>query len=202
MINRLRAELEPLSDQLQDAGALGVELLQKLPFGGVQWTHRAYQRDPFIVAFHEALPASFGTFSRLDSSFGQKRLVFHSDALDLDLAFRRRGSTSAFRTARLAVPTTGNLFPELKPITLPGRGSRRAAIIWDVPDTNDERCMVGPMPVFAKLAREGTTLDDNDWEDGFALNPTAAGDLIPGTATYNPDHSDWDVDADEEPGAQ
>lgn len=201
MINKLRAELEPLTDAFQDAGALGVDKLRKLPFGGVQWTHRAYQRDPFIVAFHDALPAEFGTFNRVESSFGQKRLVFHSEALDLDIAFRRRGSTSAYRSPRPEVDPADTLYPDLRPLTQPGRASRRAALIWDVPETNAKHEMTGPMLVAAKLARVGTCLDDNDWEGGFLLTPRVE-DLIPGTTTYNQDDPDWDVDTDEAPGAQ
>lgn len=204
MINKLRVELEPLADLLQDAGALGIAKLKELPFNEIQWKHRAYQRDSFIVAFHDALPAEFGTFVRVEGCFGQKRLVYHSDALDLDLVFRRRGSTTAFRSARtVAVPTTGDLFPDLKPVAgCGGTATRRAALIWDVPRTNEHRTMIGAMPVVTKLARPGTLLDDNDWEDGFALVPTTTTDLIPSRAKYNPDDADWDVDADEAPGPQ
>ena len=193
MIDLLRAELEPLSDRLQDAGSRGISNLRKLPYGGLQWQLRAFQRDPFLVAIRDTLPAEFGTFRRLDALLAQRRLVYHSDALNIDLVLRRRGSTAAYASTR---PLTHqfSMFPDL--IGGSAKSVRKAAIIWDVPQMDRKHQMVGPMPVVTKLARDGAALDDNDWEGGFSLTPRNE-DLIPTAATYSPDQEDWDVDSNE-----
>lgn len=198
MIEKLHAELLPLVDRLQDAGARGVYNLAHAPYRGYQWTHRAYQRDPFVIAFTQVLPATFGTFIRRDELIPQRRLVFHSNALNLDLVLRRRGSLGAFRQAGSSdAGVQGELFP-IDGRALGGtRPPRLAALIWDVPELDRKRNAVGPTPIAVRLAVLGHSLDDNDWESGFRLAPAVGGqDLIPEKAEYRHDMPDWDVDAE------
>jgi hypothetical protein len=201
MIEKLHAELVPLVDQLQDAGARGVYNLAYAPYRGFQWTHRAYQRDPFVVAFTQVLPSAFGTFLRRDDLIPQRRLVFHSDALNLDLVFRRRGSLGAFKQTGSVVVDDSGVQEELFPINeraLRGtRVPRLAALIWDTPELNKKHKAVGPTPIVVRLAVLGHSLDDNEWESGFPLVSTAGGhDLIPEKAEYRHDMPDWDVESE------
>jgi hypothetical protein len=201
MIEKLHAELLPLVDQLQDAGARGVYNLAHAPYRGYQWTHRAYQRDPFVVAFTQVLPAKFGTFTRRDDLIPQRRLVFHSNALNLDLVLRRRGSLGAFRQAGAIVASDTGVQGELFPVggrALRGtRPLRLAAMIWDAPELDKKHKAVGPTQIAVRLAVLGHSLDDNEWESGFRLAPTAGGqDLIPEKAEYRHDLPDWDVESE------
>jgi len=198
MIEKLHAELLPLVDQLQDAGARGVYNLSHVSFRGLQWTHRAFQRDPFVVAFIQELPSAFGTFTRRDELIPQRRLVFHSDALNLDLILRRRGSLGAFKRS-VADDGSGvqqELFP-LNERALGARVPRQAALIWDTPELDKKHKAMGPTPLAVRLAMPGYSLDDNEWESGFALVSTVGGnDLIPEKIEYRHDMSDWDIESE------
>ncbi len=193
-IEQLHAEVLPLVDQLQAAGARGMEHLRTARYGGLQWRHRAYQRDPFVIAFTLELPAQFGTFTRRDDLIAQRRLVFHSTALDLDLVLRRRGS---FRRPDVASAETEphlTLFacPELK-----GRNDTRlAALIWDTPKIGKKHRAIGPTPIAVRLCKPGHTLDENQWESGFQLDTSVRDELIPERATYQHDMPDWDVETE------
>lgn len=193
-IEQLHAEVLPLVEQLQAAGARGMENLGKARYEGLQWKHGAYQRDPFVIAFTLELPAQFGTFTRRDDLIAQRRLVFHSAALNLDLVLRRRGS---FR--RPDVTTTEpephpTLFscPEVK---VPN-DTRLAALIWDTPKISKTHRAVGPTPIAVRLSKRGHTLDDNQWESGFQLDTSVEHELIPERATYQHNMPDWDVETE------
>jgi hypothetical protein len=201
MIEKLHAELLPLVDQLQDAGARGVYNLAHVPYRGLQWTHRAFQRDAFVVAFTQGLPSAFGTFKRRDDLISQRRLVFHSDALNLDLVLRRRGSFGAFKQAGSIVVDDFGVQEELFPLNeraLAGtRIPRLAALIWDTPELNKKHKAIGPTPIVVRLSVPGHSLDDNEWESGFPLVSTAGGnDLIPDRTEYRHDMPDWDVESE------
>jgi hypothetical protein len=201
MLEKLHAELLPLVDQLQDAGARGVYNLAHVPYRGLQWTHRAFQRDPFVVAFTQVLPSTFGTFTRRDELIPQRRLVFRSNALNLDLVLRRRGSLGAFKqTGSDGVADAGvqeELFPLNEHKVGGTRVPRLAALIWDTPELNKEHKAIGPTPIVVRLAMPGHPLDDNEWESGFPLISTAGGnDLIPDKTEYRHDMPDWDVESE------
>ncbi|MBE7196158.1 MAG: hypothetical protein INR66_27245 [Gordonia polyisoprenivorans] len=210
LVGLLHHELLPISDKLQEAGAVGVAALRRLPYGGMQWKFKAFQRDAFVVALANTLPGEFGTFRLREDLLAQRRLVFHSDALDLDLSVRRRGSPGAFssaRTPRTPGPRQMSLYPHL--VSAATTGTRKAALIWDVPALDKRHNMIGPMLVMAKVARDGSALDDNDWEGGFALVTRSGDDLLPPGPSYDPDKQDWDddtgrwgVDGDEYPQAE
>lgn len=203
MIEKLHAELIPLVDTLQEAADRGLTNLKQVPYRGLQWKHRAYQRDPFVVAFTQVIPLEFGTFVRRDELIAQRRLVFHSDALNLDLTLRRRGSLGAFRTAGSATvsgPVQDDLFPELRYAPVAAGETRQAALIWDVPDLNKEHKAIGPAPFAVRLAKPGRSLDENLWESGFRLASNVADELIPERIEYRQDMPDWNVD--NETGAQ
>lgn len=203
MIKKLHAELLPLVDQLQEAADRGVYNLNNLPYQGRQWDLRAYQRDPFLQAFLQVLPAEFGTFKRCDDLIALRRLVYHSDVLNTDLVFRRRG---AFRRVGAAAPkiTAGweqhDLFPLLRP--KPAADPRLAALIWDTPTLDDKHQATSPMVIAVRLAKQGFALDDNAWEKSFWLRPAHQDDLIPERAEYRPDMPDWDIDDNDESGAE
>lgn len=200
MIEMLHAEVLPLVDRLQEAGARGVSNLARLPYQGLQWRHRAYQRDPFVVAFTNVLPKSFGTFFRREELIAHRRLVFHSDPLNLDLVLRRRGSLGAYRSSGPRADVEHGVQEALFPIR--GQAAtpdapRLAALIWDTPELNKKRKAVSPTPIAVRLAAKGHTLDDNEWEAGFTLPPVVgAEDLIPGTVEYQHDMPDWDIEAE------
>lgn len=194
-IEQLHAEVLPLVDGLQAAGARGMAHLRKAPYRGLQWKHRAYQRDPFVMAFTLELPDRFGTFTRRDDLIPLRRLVFHSDALDLDLVLRRRGS---FRRPNIATA----IQPEPDPTLFPcperkvSQDARLAALIWDTPKFDKKHRAAGPTPIAVRLARAGHTLDDNKWESGFQLDASTEHELIPDRATYQHDMPDWDVESE------
>jgi hypothetical protein len=201
VIEKLHTELLPLVDRLQDAGTRGVYNLARVPYRGMQWTHRAFQRDPFVVAFTQVLPSAFGTFTRRDDLIPQRRLVFHSNALNLDLVLRRRGSLGAFKQAGSVVVDNSGVQEELFPLgegAIGGtRVARLAALIWDTPELNKKHKAIGPTPIVVRLAVPGHSLDDNEWESGFPLPSTAGGhDLIPGKTEYRHDMPDWDVESE------
>jgi hypothetical protein len=194
-IEQLHAEILPLVDHLQAAGARGMDHLRKAPYRGLQWKHRAYQRDPFVIAFTLELPAQFGTFTRRDDLIPQRRLVFHSSALNLDLVLRRRGS---FRRPDAATATEAEPHPTLFPCPDPkvSDSTRLAALIWDTPKINKKHRAVGPTPIVVRLSKAGHTLDDNQWESGFQLNASTEHELIPDRATYQHNMPDWDVESE------
>ncbi|NTY63943.1 hypothetical protein [Mycolicibacterium sphagni] len=194
-IEKLHAEVLPLVDHLQAAGARGMDHLRKAPYRGLQWKHRAYQRDPFVIAFTLELPAQFGTFTRRDDLIPQRRLVFHSSVLDLDLVLRRRGS---FRRPDATTSTGEEPHPTLFPCLEPKApdGTRLAALIWDTPKISNKHQAVGPTPIAVRLSRAGHTLDDNEWEAGFQLDAVTDHELIPDRATYQHDMPDWDVETE------
>lgn len=193
LIEQLRTELLPFVDQFQDAGTRGLFNLKNLPYKGMQWDYRAYQRDPFVIAFTDVVPRVFGTFTRRDDLISHRRLVFHSDIFDLDLTLRRRGSFGAFKPARSSeqVGVQEELFEGPPPPT----GTRLAALIWDTPDLSKKSKSTGPIPLAVKVAKEGRLLDDNDWEGGFLMS-TNGDELIPGRTEYRPDVLDWDVESE------
>jgi hypothetical protein len=201
LIKKLHAELLPLVDQLQEAGARGVYNLGRLPYRGQQWELRAIQKDPFLIAFAQILPPTFGTFERCDELLAQRRLVYHSDALHTDLVLRRRG---AFRRPSSAVANASGsqeqygLFPAPRPKTV--AEPRLAALIWDTPTLNDKHEATGPTPIAVRLAKQGFALDDNRWEASFKLQAAHQDDLIPERTQYSSDLPDWDVD--DESGTQ
>lgn len=195
IIEKLHTELLPLVDELQDIGARGMYNLKKLPYGGMQWEFRAYQRDPFVIAFTLGLPKSFGTFARCEELLPQRRLVFHSDALNTNLVLRRRGSFGAFRRNQNSGPVQGALFARPEHIAVDD-APRLAALIWDTPEFDDKREAASPMQVAVRLAKPGRALDDNEWEAGFQLPTASRDDLIPERIEYNQDMSDWDVEAE------
>ncbi|OZC60797.1 hypothetical protein CH276_15760 [Rhodococcus sp. 06-470-2] len=196
-IEQLHAEVLPLVDDLQAAGVRGVNHLRKAPYRGLQWKHRAYQRDPFVIAFTLELPERFGTFIRRDELISLRRLVFHSDALNLDLVLRRRGS---FRRPNNAIPIETEPDPTLFPCPEPkaSEDARLAALIWDTPKIDKKHKAAGPTPIAVRLARAGHTLDDNKWESGFQLDASTEHELIPDRATYRHDMPDWDVESETE----
>lgn len=193
MIEKLHAEVLPLVDQLQAAGARGLEHLRKAPYGDMLWDHRAYQRDPMVIAFTLELPPTFGTFTRRDDLIPQRRLVFHSDVLNMDLVLRRRGS---FRRPGFTAGVEDGPDPGLFPLPEPSLSDdvRLAALIWDTPPIGKKRKATGPTPIAVKLSRPGHTLDDNKWESGFLLMSRNDHELIPDHATYRQDAPDWDVE--------
>ncbi|MBB3753755.1 hypothetical protein FHT44_006277 [Mycolicibacterium sp. BK634] len=194
-IEQLHAEVLPLVDHLQAAGARGMDHLRKAPYRGLQWKHRAYQRDPFVVAFTLELPEQFGTFTRRDDLIPQRRLVFHSGALNLDMVLRRRGSFRRPNTATtIEVEPDPTLFPCPQP-KVP-EGTRLAALIWDTPKIGKKHKAVGPTPIAVRLSRAGYTLDDNKWESGFQLGANTDHELIADCATYQHDMPDWDVESE------
>lgn len=196
-IEQLHAEVLPLVDPLQAAGARGMDHLRKAPYRGLQWKHRAYQRDPFVIAFTLELPEQFGTFTRRDDLIALRRLVFHSSALNLDLVLRRRGS---FRRPNTAATIEAEPDPTLFPCPEPkaSEHARLAALIWDTPKIGKRHKAVGPTPIAVRLARAGHTLDDNKWESGFQLDASTEQELIPDRATYQHDMPDWDVESETE----
>jgi hypothetical protein len=194
-VEQLHAEVLPLADDLQAAGARGMDHLRKAPYRGLQWKHRAYQRDPFVIAFTLELPERFGTFTRRDDLIPLRRLVFHSDALNLDLVLRRRGS---FRRPNTATPIETEPDPTLFTCSEPkaSEDARLAALIWDTPKIGKKHKATGPTPIAVRLARAGHTLDDNKWESGFQLGASTVHELIPDRATYQHDMPDWDVESE------
>ncbi|MBI2697045.1 hypothetical protein [Mycobacterium nebraskense] len=204
MIEKLHAELLPLAERLQDAGVRGLYNLSHAPYRGIQWKHRAYQRDPFVIAFTQELPPDFGTFKRRDDLIPQRRLVFHSDALDLDLVLRRRGS---FRRPAPTTPDVDSaqqeaLFPAPEPRPVATNTTRLAALIWDTPKFNKKHEALGPTPMAVRLALPGHSLDDNEWQSGFVVTSVARHDLIPERAVYQQDMADWDVENENETDAR
>jgi hypothetical protein len=203
MIEKLHAELLALADRLQDAGVRGLYNLKHAPYRGMQWKHRAYQRDSYVVAFTQELPPDFGTFKRREDLIAQRRLVFHSDALDLDLVLRRRGS---FRRSSAVSLDDGHaaqgLFPEPERRPVAADATRLAALIWDTPRLTKKHEALGPTPIAVRLALPGHALDDNQWQSGFLLPPVAGHDLIPDRAEYRHDMADWDVENENESDAQ
>jgi hypothetical protein len=204
MIEKLHAELLPLADRLQDAGVRGLYNLEHSPYRGMQWKHRAYQRDPFVIAFTQELPSAFGTFKRRDDLISLRRLVYHSNALDLDLVLRRRGSFRRAATTALdfgGVEQQG-LFPAPERRIAPTEVTRAAALIWDTPRLNKKHEALGPTPIAVRLALPGRSLDDNEWQAGFHLTSVVGFDLIPGRAEYQQDMVDWDVESENETNAR
>jgi hypothetical protein len=194
-IEQLHAEVLPLVDHLQAAGARGMDHLRKAPYRGLQWKHRAYQRDPFVIAFTLELPEQFGTFTRRDDLIPLRRLVFRSSALNLDLVLRRRGS---FRRPNTATTIETEPHPALFPCPEPKatEDTRLAALIWDTPKIGKKHKAVGPTPIAVRLSKAGHTLDDNKWESGFQLGASTEHELIPDRATYQHDMPDWDVESE------
>jgi len=205
MIEKLHAELLPLAETLQDAGVRGLYNLKHSPYRGMQWTHRAYQRDPFVVAFTQEVPPEFGTFKRLDEFVPLRRLVYHSNALDLNLVLRRRGSFRRAMTAKsgVAAEEPPGLFPPPARQVAAPDATRIAALIWDTPRLNKKHEAIGATPIAVRLARPGYSLDDNEWQGGFRLFPVVGGlDLIPARAEYQQDMADWDVEDENETDAR
>lgn len=200
MIDDLRQELLPLAEQLQTAGALGLRYLQRLPYDGLQWSVRRFQRDPFHAAFYKTLPSEFGSFTRDDRLFPRNRLLYSSPELSVDIAFRRRGSLKAFQSNRNRASSENagqiNAFPELVP--QPSDDMRHAAIIWDVPPIDADHKATGPGLFALKLAKEGTTLSDNDWEGGFLIAEPRLESPIPSGPLYDPSVDDWGVDDEDD----
>lgn len=194
-IEQLHAEVLPLVDHLQAAGARGMDHLRRAPYRGLQWRHRAYQRDPFVIAFILELPKQFGTFTRRDDLIPQRRLVFHSSALNLDLVLRRRGS---FRRPNSATTIETEPHPTLFSCSEPkaSKDTRLAALIWDTPKIGKKHQAAGSTPIAVRLSRVGHTLDDNNWESGFQLDASTEHELIPDRATYQHDMPDWDVESE------
>lgn len=202
MVAQLHAELLPLADEFHLASDRGLFNLKKLPYRGAQWEFRAFQRDPFVMAFIQSLPAKFGTFIRRDDLLSQRRLVFHSAALNTDLVLRRRGSFGAFRSASPAQNNTGPMgVQDELPFELPASAVRKAdprlaALIWDTPTLNKKHEATSTMPLAVRLARRGFALDDNEWESGFLFKANDTEDLIADRIEYQNDMPDWDVDTE------
>lgn len=198
MIAKLHAELLTVADDLQVAADRGLYNLAKMPYRGAQWNLRAFQRDPFVIAFMQSMPVSFGSFERRDDLMVQRRLAYHSDKLNLDLVLRRRGSFGAFRKVATAEPVMQPELPyePIKPVFKAADELRVAALIWDTPPLDTKHKAIRPMPLAVKLARKGAALDDNNWEAGFLLQYGMGEELVPGKAEYRPDMPDWDVDTE------
>ncbi|GFG98141.1 hypothetical protein [Mycobacterium timonense] len=198
MIAKLHAELLLVADDLHVAADRGLYNLTKMPYRGAQWDLRAFQRDPYVMAFMQSMPASFGSFQRRDDLMVQRRLVFHSDKLNLDLVLRRRGSFGAFRKVAPAEPVVQPELPyePMKPVAIAADELRLAALIWDTPTLDSKHKATSPMPLAVRLAQRGFVLDDNNWESGFLMQYGIGEELIPDKTEYLPDMPDWDVDAE------
>lgn len=200
MIAKVHAELQPIVDKLHEAGERGMYNLAHMPYRGAQWKFRAYQRDPFVMAFTDVLPEEFGTFERRNDLIAHKRLVFHSDPLKLDLVLRRRGSFGAFRPSKATLCADDSQLS--LPMTLLADAApksddvRLAALIWDTPALDAKHKPTGPLPLAVRLARKGHPLDDNEWESGFVIGLSASDELIPDRIEYKTDMPDWDIESD------
>lgn len=201
VLAQLHLEIQPLADVLQEAGQRGSENISFLPgpMRGKVCSFRAFQRDPYIMGFHDVLPDKFGSFIRNDDKFAARRLVYTSTDLKVELAFRRGRAPVVRQSSRPSQVQAEQLtlYPDMKPDQTSVRW--RAALLWDCPTSSGIHTVDQSMPFRLQLAAEGTSLDDKQWIGGFSID-TVAEDLIPQAALYRQDDLDWDID--EESGAQ
>src|SRR5699024_5497142 len=185
----------PLADILQEAGQRGSYNISKQPDTTIGKTrrYRAFQRDQYIMGFHDVIPVEFGSFTRDDSKFAARRLVYTSTDMELELSFRRGRSSTGRQAVRPVSrpPVQMSMLPGLKPDHGPLRW--RAALLWDCPTDTGIHSADQAMPFRLQLAAEGTALDDHQWIDGFPIRPELE-DLIPSVAQYSKDEPDWEID--------
>ncbi|MDO5670841.1 MAG: hypothetical protein Q4G50_12685 [Corynebacterium sp.] len=202
MIEKLRAELLPLADQFQIAGADGLRrvLAATQVYDGDQWEFRRLQRDPYLHGLRRVLPKSLGSFVREDDLYAQNRLLYRSETHEADLVFRRRGSLTAYKSKR--EDTEPGLFPTPERVFLPNPDtqSRQIACIWDLPRLDESHEAIGAFPFIIRIAKQNTLLGQGHWDGGFPLIPVDG--IMPSTAEFDMDSPDWDVDDDEEAEGQ
>lgn len=193
MIERIRNELLPFANEFQAAGREGFRVVKEVPFGGEQWTVRHLQRTPFLFGLKTALPRQLNSFVFSEELFRQNRFVYHSEQLNTDLVFRRKASLGAYGKQPRTVVQYG-LFdePPRSSRESSGEAPRLAACVWDLPKYDANKEVSGIVPFRIYLAKEGTALDDRDWEGDFFLNDEDK--FLPRGLGFNPDEDDWDIE--------
>lgn len=192
MIDRIKSEMLPYAEEFQEAGREGFRRVVNLPYEGAQWTVKHLQRDPFLNGLISTLPERLGSFQLDRRLYSQDRLVYRSEVLGAELVFRRRGSLGAFYKRQPMSPEPG-LFDEPPRVHSSSDDSyRQVAIVWDLPRYDADREISGVVPFHVYLAREGTTLEDCDWEDDFSLS--AEDRFLPTDLGFDQDVDDWEVE--------
>lgn len=198
MIERIRDELLPYAEDFQSAGREGFRRVVKLPYGGDQWKVKHLQRDAFLNGLISTLPDCLGSFQLDRPLYAQDRLVYRSEVLDAELIFRRQGSLGAFRKGREATTEPG-LFAEPSRVHQNSDDNyRQIALVWDLPRYDADHEISGVIPFHVYLAKDGTALEDCDWEDDFSLS--AEDQFLSTELGFDPEVDDWEVEDEESNG--
>lgn len=202
MKQRIFEELSPHYDDFQAAGMEGLELLSRSPLKGV-YELRRLQREPILNAFEHHLPSRLGSFEKVPGSYSQNRLVYHSDKLNADLIWRRRGGVGLYAKQRLEERARQIVQHGLQIAMFdePQRAFRaelptQIAFLWDLPRLDENHEAEEPFPFGIKIAKPGYKLDEGNWAGSFRL--VEVSETYPKTAELDPNELDWEIEDEDE----
>lgn len=202
MKQHLLEELSPYYDLFQSAATEGLRRMSKSQLNGV-FDYRHLQRTHILNAFMEHLPTRLGSFEKCSDSYSYDRLVYHSDELNADLIFRRRGGVGMYAKQRLeererqvtAYEQQLAMF-DVTPRPFRADMPTQIALVWDLPPLDDNHKALEPFPLWIKIAKPGYKLDEHHWDQSFQLLEVS--ETYPKIAELNPEELDWDIESDDE----